>query len=160
MITFKLNGKETKFDGNVELSLLNYLRNELDITSVKDGCSGQSACGACMVEIDGKAKLSCVTKLGKLEGADVTTMEGIPEAVKKVIASAFVEKGAVQCGFCTPGFIMRTKVLLQDNPTPSKDEIKKALTLNLCRCTGYHKIIESIELAALSLKDNKTVDVQ
>ncbi len=159
MITFKLNGKETKFDGNVELSLLNYLRNELDITSVKDGCSGQSACGACMVEIDGKAKLSCVTKLGKLEGADVTTMEGIPEAVKKVIASAFVEKGAVQCGFCTPGFIMRTKVLLQDNPTPSKDEIKKALTLNLCRCTGYHKIIESIELAALSLKDNKTVEI-
>lgn len=160
MITFKLNGKEIHYEGNNDLTLLKYLRNELDITSVKDGCSGQSACGACMVEIDGKAKLSCVTKMSKLEGAEVITMEGVPERVKKILGTAFVEKGAVQCGFCTPGFIMRTKVLLQDNPNPTKEEILNGIKSNLCRCTGYHKIVDSIEYAAESLAENKDIELR
>ena len=130
----------------------------MNITSVKDGCSAQAACGACMVEIDGKAKLSCVTKMKTLEGKDVTTMEGIPEEIKQVIGKAFVEKGAVQCGFCTPGFLMRTKILLRENPLPSREEIKQALTQNLCRCTGYVKIIEAIELAARSIYEKTSVE--
>lgn len=158
MIRFKLNGMEKYFDGDGNLSLLKYLRNIEKITSVKDGCSCQSACGACMTEINGKAKLSCVTLMKTVEGAEVVTMEGIPEKVRDVIARAYVEKGAVQCGFCTPGFIMRTKTLMQENPNPSRKEITLALSRNLCRCTGYVKIIDAIELALQSIRENKTVD--
>lgn len=158
MIIFVLNGERVEYTGDENKSLLKYLRLEKGITSVKDGCSAQSACGACMVEINGEAKLACVTLMKKLENAEVTTMEGIPEPIKNILAKAYVEKGAVQCGFCTPGFLMRTKVLLQKNPTPTKDEIKQALTLNLCRCTGYTKIIEAIELAAKALQEEKTIE--
>ncbi len=158
MISFILNGEKIKFSGDENTSLLNFLRLELGITSAKNGCSAQSACGACMVEINGEAKLACVTLIKKLEGAEVTTMEGIPEPMKDILAKAFVEKGAVQCGFCTPGFLMRTKVLLQKNPMPTKDEIKQALTLNLCRCTGYTKIIEAIAFAAKTLHEGKTIE--
>ncbi len=158
MIQFNLNGKNVEYKGNEEISLLNFLRLQQGITSVKDGCSAQSACGACMVEINGEAKLSCVTLMKKLQGSEVITMEGVPQPIKDILAKAYVEKGAVQCGFCTPGFLMRTKVLLQKNPLPTKEEIKQALTLNLCRCTGYIKIIEAIELAAKSLHENKLVE--
>jgi aldehyde oxidoreductase len=158
MIKFKLNGRNIKWTGDEELSLLNYLRNKERITSVKDGCSAQSACGACMVEINGEAKLSCVMPLKKLEGAEVITMEGIPEAVKKTLGRAFVAKGAVQCGFCTPGLIMRTKVLLKENPNPTRDEIAKAINLNLCRCTGYVKIIDAIELGLRGIREQKEIE--
>ncbi len=154
MIKFSLNGERINYDGDAQKSLLKYLRNDKDITSCKDGCSGQAYCGACMVEINGEAKLSCITQMGKLNGAEIITMEGIPENVRTVIAKAFVEKGAVQCGFCTPGFIMRTKVLFQKNPTPTREEIVNALNINLCRCTGYVKIIDAIELAAKNLSEN------
>lgn len=152
MVQFTLNGQTTLFEGNPELSLLKFLRNFKNITSVKDGCSCQGACGACMVEINGEAKLSCLTLLKNLHGKTVNTLEGIPSDIKDIIARAFVEKGAVQCGFCTPGFLMRTNILLQKNPTPSRNEIKQALTLNLCRCTGYVKIIDAIHEAAQRLK--------
>ncbi len=148
MIQFELNGKVEKFSGNPDTTLLKYLRLEKNITSVKDGCSCQGACGACMVEINGEAKLSCLTPLKKLENAKVFTLEGLPEKVRDILAKSFVEKGAVQCGFCTPGFLMRTNILLQKRPTPGRDEIKQALTLNLCRCTGYVKIIDAIHEAA------------
>lgn len=156
MIQFLLNGKNEVFEGNPEISLLKYLRNYKNITSVKDGCSCQGACGACMVEINGEAKLSCLTPLKHIENKTVNTLEGIPEPIRDAIAKAFVEKGAVQCGFCTPGFLMRTNILLQKNPIPTRDEIKKALTLNLCRCTGYVKIIDSIREAALRIAEEKT----
>ena len=152
MINFILNGKSEVFEGNPEITLLKFLRNFKNITSVKDGCSCQGTCGACMVEINGQAKLSCLTKLKNLGSATVNTLEGLPENVKDVLAKAFVEKGAVQCGFCTPGFLMRTNILLQKNPSPSRDEIKQALTLNLCRCTGYVKIIDAIHEAAQRFK--------
>lgn len=157
MIHFVLNGELQNFTGDYDLSLLKYLRDHQGITSVKDGCSGQAACGACMVEISGEAKLSCITRMSTLAGKEITTMEGLPESVRQLLARAFVEKGAVQCGFCTPGFLMRTKVLLQKNPSPSKEEIKQALTRNLCRCTGYVKIIEAIEFAAKHLRENTSV---
>ncbi|HNW53719.1 MAG TPA: molybdopterin-dependent oxidoreductase, partial [Bacteroidales bacterium] len=153
MLQFTLNGQTTLFDGNPDTTLLKYLRLEKHITSVKDGCSCQGACGACMVEINGEAKLSCLTPMKKLDNARVNTLEGLPESVRDILAKAFVEKGAVQCGFCTPGFLMRTNVLLHKNPTPSRDEIKQALTLNLCRCTGYVKIVDAIHEAALRLKN-------
>jgi len=152
MIQFTLNGQDTLFQGNPETSLLKYLRLEKNITSVKDGCSCQGACGACMVEINGEAKLSCLTSLHKLQNAKVNTLEGLPESIRDILAKSFVEKGAIQCGFCTPGFLMRTHILLQKNPTPNRDEIKHALTLNLCRCTGYLKIIEAIHEAAQRLQ--------
>jgi len=158
MIRFKINNKEHNYSGDGDLPLLKYLRNELNITSVKDGCSGQGVCGACTVEINGKAKLSCVTKMKSLQNAEIITMEGIPEAVKEIIGKAFVEKGAVQCGFCTPGFIMRTKVLFQENKNPTHEEIKKAMKPNLCRCTGYVKILDAIELASKSLNENKNIE--
>jgi len=144
MIKFIINGKEISYSGDPGQSLLNYLRNHQKITSVKDGCSGQAACGACMVEIDGKARLSCTTKMKSLAGKTVITTEGIPDPVRDIIAKAFIEKGAVQCGFCTPGLIMRTKVLYTENPNPSRQEIVKAIKNNLCRCTGYIKIVDAI----------------
>jgi len=107
-----------------------------------------------MVEINGEAKLSCLTPLQKLKNAEVYTLEGIPMRIRDILAKAYVEKGAVQCGFCTPGFLMRTKILLQKNPSPTRDEIKHALTLNLCRCTGYAKIIDAISEASIKLRQD------
>ena len=139
----------------MEQTLLKFLRRGVGITSVKDGCSGQAACGACMVEIDGKARLSCTQKMKFLEGKKVLTMEGIPEQVRDIIAKAYVNKGAVQCGFCTPGLIMRTKVLFSENQNPNRDHIKKAINLNLCRCTGYIKIVDAVEEALKELIKQK-----
>ncbi len=157
MISFTLNDYKIFFQGDTELTLLKYLRNDLEITSVKDGCSGQAACGACMVEINGKPRLSCTTKMKNLENAVVYTMEGFPDYIRETLGKAFVEKGAVQCGFCTPGFIMRTKILLQENPEPTLDEIRNALKLNLCRCTGYKKIEEAIVYAGEHLLEHKEI---
>ena len=152
MITFYLNSRKIEYKGDESHTLLHYLRDAEGITTVKDGCSGQAACGACMVEIDGKAKLSCTRKMKFLEGAQVITMEGIPDEVRDIIARAYVEKGAVQCGFCTPGLIIRTKVLFSENPNPDREQIKKAISLNLCRCTGYVKIVDAIESALETLR--------
>lgn len=157
MIQFTLNGKLTEWAGDENLSLLNYLRNIEGLTAAKDGCSAQSACGACMVEINGQAKLSCVTPIKKLQGAEIITMEGLPEPIKRALGRAFVEKGAVQCGFCTPGLIMRAKVLFQENPDPTRDEINKAINLNLCRCTGYVKIVDAIVLGLQSLREPQEI---
>jgi selenium-dependent xanthine dehydrogenase len=159
MINFRLNGEEVIYSGNPDGLLLTYLREEKNITSVKDGCSGQGTCGACLVEINGKAKLSCRTKIKNLNGAEIITIEGLPDSIRETLAKAFVVKGAVQCGFCAPGILMRTKILFSENPVPTQNEIKKALNLNLCRCTGYKKIIEGIELACQSLRENKDIEI-
>ena len=157
MIQFNLNGKERVYEGSESLSLLHYLRDIEGIMSVKDGCSGQAACGACMVEMNGKPALSCITQMKKVENAEITTIEGFPQSLRETLGRAFVEKGAVQCGFCTPGFLTRTKILLQTNPNPSRDEIINALKMNLCRCTGYIKIVEAIQAAAQSINENKPI---
>lgn len=160
MINFMLNDKQVNYSGNPERSLLNYLRNDEHLTAAKDGCSGQGVCGACTVEINGEAKPACLIKMAKLNHAEVFTMEGFPTYVKATIAAAFVNKGAVQCGFCIPGFIARTKVLLQKNPKPSLDEIRKAIKPHLCRCTGYKKIEEGIIHAAKMLTASENTGVQ
>lgn len=155
MISFTLNGTLEQYNGNPDKTLLDYLRQDRHITSPKDGCSGQATCGACTVEIDKKAKLACAVKMKKLDGTEIVTMEGFPEHIRDTIAKAYVNKGAVQCGFCTPGFISRTKVLLQDNPQPTLEEVRSALKNHLCRCTGYKKIEEAILLAAEKIRNNE-----
>jgi len=155
MLHFTLNGNRIQYQGNPEKTLLNYLRNDLGITSAKDGCSGQGSCGACMVQINGKPKLACLTKLAKLENADIQTLEGLDPNRANTLAGALVEKGAVQCGFCTPGIIMSADALLKQNTKPLKADIEKALKPHLCRCTGYVKVIEGIEYAGDLLAKGK-----
>lgn len=158
MITFTLNGENTTFSGDENLSLLNFLRNEKGLTSVKDGCSGQAACGACLVEMDGKPALACATKMKRVADKPIITIEGFPENVRRTLGRAFVAEGAVQCGFCTPGILTRAKILLETNPEPTREEVVKALNVNICRCTGYVKIIDGILLAAKALRENIEVE--
>lgn len=160
MITFKLNDQQISYKGDENLTLLKFLRNDLNITTAKDGCSAQAACGACTVEINGKAKLACVTKMKTLHDAEIYTMDGIPAHIKDLIATTYVNQGAVQCGFCTPGFIMRTKVLLQENPNPTLEEVQKAIKPNICRCTGYKKIETAIIKSADYLQKNETPELR
>jgi aldehyde oxidoreductase len=157
MIVFSLNGQKTQFAGAEKSPLLNFLREERGLTSVKDGCSGQAACGACLIELDGKPALACSTPMKRVAGKKVVTIEGFPENVRRTLGRAFVAKGAVQCGYCTPGILSRAKILLESNPNPSRSEVVKALRANICRCTGYIKIIDAILLAAHALRQNQEI---
>ncbi len=148
MIQFILNGEDINYSNQTEISLLSYLRDHLHLTGTKDGCSGQGVCGACTVLIDGKSRLSCKTKLSQIAGKKIFTIEGLEKFKKQIIAEALVEKGAVQCGFCTPGILVKTFQLLEETLQPSPQEIKKALRNHLCRCTGYVKIEQGINLAS------------
>ena len=156
MISYTLNGVNRCFEGDPEESLLDHLRIENRITSVKDGCSGQGTCGACTVAINGKARMACRTKMKNLEGAEIFTIEGLPEDFRSIISKKFAEKGAVQCGFCSPGMIMRAWGLYNTGKTPSRSEIIKAITPNLCRCTGYVKIIDAIEATFAELNGSES----
>jgi aldehyde oxidoreductase len=145
MIEFFLNDLKQTYSGNPETSLLAYLRLQKRITSAKDGCSGEGVCGACTVEIDGRAQLACRVRMGKLGGKAIWTIEGLPSDFRALIGKMFAEKGAVQCGFCSPGFIMRAKALFDKGDRPSRQDIILAVKPNLCRCTGYVKIVDAIE---------------
>ncbi len=155
MPSFTVNGKTVSSD-NDRKKLLNFLRDELRLTSVKNGC-GEGACGTCTVLVDGKATRACVPALGKLEGKSVVTLEGLTEREKDVYAYAFAKAGAVQCGFCIPGMVMSAKGLLDATPSPSREEVKKALRGNICRCTGYVKIEDAVLCAAEILRENKEI---
>ncbi len=155
MIEFILNGQEISCDLPGKTSLLSYLRDQKHLTGSKDGCSGQGVCGACTVLINNKPRLACQMSLEKIQDKEILTIEGLTEKKKHFIAEALVEKGAVQCGFCTPGIIVKAYHLIEKNPTPSSKEIKTALKNHLCRCTGYVKIIDGIKLAAQHIKENK-----
>ncbi|MBZ0199751.1 MAG: selenium-dependent xanthine dehydrogenase [Ignavibacteriaceae bacterium] len=156
-MNFYLNGIEKSFTGDPELPLLKYIRDVEEITSVKDGCSPQASCGSCTVQVDGKATLSCVTPMKKVEGKHVVTPDGLDEYRKRVFTNAFVSKSGVQCGFCIPGIVMQANALLEKNPHPTRKEIANALQPNLCRCTGYVKIIDSIEYAAEAFRETKEI---
>ena len=160
MITFTLNSRATEFRGDERTSLLAFLRDSCGILSVKDGCSGQAACGACLVEVDGRPALACSTPMKRVAGKCVVTIEGFPETVRRTLARAFVARGAVQCGYCTPGMLARAKLLLETKPRPSRAEVAKALKANLCRCTGYVKIIDAILLAARALAENRSIPLE
>ena len=156
-IEFTLNGEPCQYDGDPSLPLLTYLRDVEDIISPKDGCAPQAACGCCVVQQDARAVLSCVTPMSKLDGANVVTTEGLGEYRQQVYANAFVSNGGVQCGFCIPGIVMQGHVLLNRNPEPSREDIEKALTPNLCRCTGYKKIVDAISCAAEAIRKEEMV---
>lgn len=157
---FILNGQEIEYNGNPDLPLLTYLRDDEGIISPKDGCSPQAACGCCAVQVDDKALLSCVTPMKKMENTSIVTTEGLGDYRQSVFADAFVSKGGVQCGFCIPGIVMQANVLIDKNPEPTRGDIEKALTPHLCRCTGYKKIVDSIECAAQAIKQEETVQFQ
>lgn len=140
-----------------EKPLLRYLRDELRLTSVKDGCS-EGACGTCTILVDGKAVKACILSTKRAAGKEIVTVEGLSEAEREAFVYAFGAVGAVQCGFCIPGMVMAGKALLDQNPNPSEAEIKKAIRGNVCRCTGYKKIIEGIALAGAILRGEASVD--
>ena len=133
--------------------LIDVLRDKLGLTGTKYAC-GAGDCGACTVLIDGRPSFSCLTLAVTAKGKSILTIEGLAEGNElHPIQQAFVDQGAVQCGFCTPGMILSTKALLDENPEPNRDEIKKALAGNLCRCTGYVKIVDAVEAAAAAMRD-------
>ena len=152
MATFTVNGNRATVSENQKL--LRYLRDVLHLTSVKDGCS-EGACGSCTVLIDGKPARACIQQTDRLEGKSVLTVEGLSAFEKEVYAYAFGEAGAVQCGFCIPGMVLSAKGLFAVNPDPSEAEIAYALRNNICRCTGYVKIIKAVRLAAQCLREGR-----
>ena len=156
VVNFTVNGDDIHYDGP-DMRLLPFLRNNLRLTGVKDGCS-EGACGACTVIIDGKATKSCVVSLSRLEGKHITTIEGLSEREKNVYGFCFAESGAVQCGFCTPGMIMSIKALIDTNPAPTEIDVRKAIHGNICRCTGYKKIIEAALMSARYLRERIPVE--
>ena len=147
-VNFFVNEEPVELYVDANKTMLRVLREELALTGTKEGC-GAGECGACTVIVDGKPINSCLVLAPELDGMHITTVEGLAKDGQLTnVQQAFVDLAALQCGFCTPGFIMSATALLQENPSPSRDEIVDAISGNLCRCTGYARIIEAIELAA------------
>ncbi len=154
VIQFILNGDEVSAEVESHKMLLQVLRDTFEMTGTKEAC-GQGECGACTVLIDGISVNSCLYPVFEVDGKSVTTIEGLVGEGGKLhpIQEAFVEKGGIQCGFCTPGMIMSTKALLDENPDSNDDEIKRGISGNLCRCTGYVQIVDSIRDAARRISE-------
>jgi len=151
-ISFILNGKEIQIDVPSDRRVVDLLREDLGFTGTKEGC-GAGECGACTILVNGENRLSCLMLAAQLEGRDVTTIEGIASEERlHPVQEAFVEHGAVQCGFCIPGTVLSAIDLLQRNPDPTRMEIRQGLSGNLCRCTGYQKIVDAVEGAARKMK--------
>lgn len=147
-IITNINNKEFTIEKGLNKNLLSLIREQAGLTGTKEGC-GEGECGACTVHFNGKAVMSCLVPAPRAHGSVITTIEGLSEAEKQSpLQEAFIEYGAVQCGFCTPGFIMSADMLLKEKQEPDQDDIKQAITGNLCRCTGYYKIIQAIESAS------------
>ncbi len=136
-------------DDSGDRSLLEFLREDLDLTGTKNGC-GIGMCGSCTVLVDGRARKACRTCLKDVDGRTVLTIEGLaaPDGTLHPLQQAFVDHGAIQCGFCTPGMVLAAHAFLLHNPAPTRDAIRRAISPNLCRCTGYQQIIDAIEAAA------------
>ncbi len=145
-VQFTLNGESIQIEVEPYRTLLQVLREDLGLTGTKEGC-GMGECGACTVLVNGKAINSCLFPILEAEGTNITTIEGLAgvEGSLHPIQRSFVENGAVQCGFCTPGMILSAKALLDENPEPTEEEIRQAIAGNLCRCTGYIQIIQAIQ---------------
>src|SRR5690242_16174721 len=145
-IAFNLNGRPREAQVRPGQSLLEVLRHGFEICSVKDGCAPQGQCGACLALVDGKPKNTCAVPAEKVDGKSVLTLEGVSDAEKKLYADAFQAAAGLQCGFCTPGLVLRIKWLADQDRPLSRTEIGKALDGHLCRCTGYVKIVDAVEL--------------
>jgi carbon-monoxide dehydrogenase small subunit len=148
-ITLVVNGDDITADVEPNLSLLRFLRDRLGLKGTREGC-GHGDCGSCTVLIDGKPSLACIMFAFQAAGRSITTIEGISDGDRlDIIQQCFIEKGAIQCGFCTPAMILVAKALLDENPHPSRYQIKQAISGVLCRCTGYKKIVDAIEEASV-----------
>jgi 4-hydroxybenzoyl-CoA reductase subunit gamma len=151
LVKLSVNGREREDAISEHTLLLDYLREQLGLTGTKRGCDG-GECGACTVLVDGKPQLSCITLACRCEGSEVSTIESLAQQGRlSALQTAFNEKLGTQCGFCTPGMIMAAQALLLREPDPSEDQIREALSGNICRCTGYVKIIESVQAAAAAM---------
>ena len=157
-ITFKVNGILYKKDIDPRHRLIDVLREDLDLTGTKEGC-GEGECGSCTVIFDGKAVCSCLILSPQIEGMEIFTIESLAEDGElSRLQKSFILNGAVQCGYCTPGMLMSAKALLMKNPNPNEEEIKIAISGNLCRCTGYNQIVKAIK--DVVTKDVVTKDVE
>lgn len=146
--TLTVNGNSHEVDVDSSTPLLYVLRNDLDLKGPRFGC-GLAQCGACTVLVDGRPVSSCILLAVQADGREIRTVEGLERDGRlSPLQEAFLKNGAVQCGYCTPGFLMTATALLEENPSPSRDEIVDALRGNICRCTGYKKIVEAVEMAA------------
>jgi aerobic carbon-monoxide dehydrogenase small subunit len=155
-IQITLNGKKTDLEVPSHRLLLDLLRDQIGLTGTKEGC-GTGDCGACTVLLNGKAVNSCLIFSGELDGADIVTIEGLkigPEL--HPVQRAFVQEGGVQCGYCTSGMLMMSKALLDENPDPSEEDIRFAISGNLCRCTGYAKIVKAVQDAGRELRARRS----
>lgn len=151
-ISTTINGEKITADVDESLRLIDFLREDLGLTGTKEGC-GEGECGACTIILNGKAVTSCTILAGQVDGCEILTIEGLAKNGElDILQKKFIEHGAVQCGYCTPGFIMSAKALMMSNPNPSLDDIKRAIEGNICRCTGYIKIIEAIDAACKERK--------
>jgi carbon-monoxide dehydrogenase small subunit len=148
-ISFVLNGESVEVEIEPHLTLLQLVREKLELTGTKEGC-GMGECGACTILLDGKTVNSCIFPALEVDGKHVTTIEGISDGQGNLhpVQKAFIEYGAIQCGFCTPGMVLSAKALLDENPKPTEDEIRNGIAGNLCRCTGYLQIIQAIKAAS------------
>lgn len=159
-LTMTLNGESVTVEVEPFEILVDVLRDKLGLTGTKIGCN-EGECGACTVIMDGQAVLSCLLPAMKAQGREVVTIEGLSrDGELHPLQQAFVERGAVQCGYCTPGMIMSAKALLDENPQPNPDEIEEAIAGNLCRCTGYFQIVEAVEAAIESRPKGSTTKTQ
>jgi carbon-monoxide dehydrogenase small subunit len=154
-ISFKINGEERTSDVEPRILLSDFLRHDLGLTGTHVGCE-HGVCGACTVQLDGEPVRSCLLFAVQVDGHEVTTVEGLSTDMEKLhpLQQAFWDAHGLQCGFCTPGFLMTLNSFLEDHPEPSEGEIRKAISGNLCRCTGYQNIIEAVKLAAERVKDD------
>jgi len=145
-VTFELNGESVQVEIEPHLTLLQLLRDKLELTGTKEGC-GMGECGACTVLLDGKTVNACIFPAMEVDGKSVTTIEGLTDAQGNLhpIQKAFIEYGAIQCGFCTPGMVLSAKALLDENSKPTEEEIRSGIAGNLCRCTGYLQIVQAIK---------------
>lgn len=152
-LSFYVNDRPVRLDTDPDRRLLDILREDLHLTGTKEGCA-EGECGACTVLLDGEAVHSCLTLALQLEGRHVTTIEGLAASGElDILQTAFVEEIAIQCGFCTTGMIMSAKALLLKNPNPTEEEIRIALSGNICRCSGYVQIVRAVDRAARELRE-------
>ncbi len=151
-VHFTLNQQSIRLETLAARSLLDVLREDFALTGAKDSCGGDGECGACTILLDGEAVNACLVLISQVEGRHVLTIEGLtPDGSLHPIQNAYVQAGAIQCGYCTPGMVMATKALLDHTPQPDETQIREALAGNLCRCTGYTKIVQAVQFAATEL---------